>query len=56
MTAPAPLFVRSGDAFREAPDSIVARFTDDAPMLRNGEALRDFLLTQLAPETARCSL
>ena len=53
---PAPLFVRSGDAFREAPDSIVidnarrligARFTSGAPVLRNSEALHDFLFTQL---------
>lgn len=53
---PAPLFIRSGDAYRKAPDSIVidharhligARFTSGAPVLRNNQKLHDFLLAQL---------
>jgi DNA repair protein RadC len=52
-----PLFVRSGNAFHEASDSIVidrarrligARFTTRAPELHSNEGqLHDFLLTQL---------
>jgi DNA repair protein RadC len=53
---PAPLFIRSGDAFHEAPESIVidcarrligARFTAGAPVLRDTQSLHTFLLTQL---------
>jgi DNA repair protein RadC len=53
---PTPLFVRSGDAFSEAPDSIIinsarrlidARFTNSAPILACSELLHDFLHTRL---------
>jgi len=53
---PTPLFIRSGSAFEEAPDSIIianarrviaTRFTNNAPQVLNNEDLHDFLLTQL---------
>jgi DNA repair protein RadC len=53
---PAPLFIRSGSAFEEAPDAIVidsarqrirTRFTTHAPPLLNNADLHDFLLTQI---------